>query len=245
MKHRFSAVLSKEFSRFVASPSYILNCGLGTLFLIVFGCLLLAKGNAMMIFIDMFFDDKEALRKVPVACVSMICMIAAMNDIVVPSVSLEGKNIWLIRSLPVKTWDVLKAKMAVQLLVTGIPVIFCDICMITLFQQDMRFEVLTLLFIVPIAFTVFMTFFGMFLGLCMPNLTWTNETAPIKQSLNVIIALFGGWIFAGLILGIFALKGYMIGIFAYLLAADAILIVCSLALYIWIKKVGTVKFESL
>lgn len=37
----------------------------------------------------------------------------------------------------------------------------------------------------------------------------------------------------------------MIGIFAYLLAADAILIVCSLALYIWIKKVGTVKFESL
>ena len=42
-----------------------------------------------------------------------------------PSVSLEGKNLWLLQSLPVKPWQALRAKLTVQLLLTGIPALFC------------------------------------------------------------------------------------------------------------------------
>ena len=44
-----------------------------------------------------------------------------MNDMASSSISLEGKNLWLAQSLPVTPWQVLRAKLLVQVLVTGIP----------------------------------------------------------------------------------------------------------------------------
>ena len=39
-----------------------------------------------------------------------------MNDMTAPSVSLEGKSLWLMQSLPVTPWQVLRAKLTMQLL---------------------------------------------------------------------------------------------------------------------------------
>ena len=50
----------------------------------------------------------------------------------------------------------------------------------------------------------FTTAAGLFFGIRMPILNWTDETAPIKQSGAVVIAIFGTWgvgiAFAGLYL---------------------------------------------
>ena len=134
-----------------------------------------------------------------VVVVTAICMVASMNDMVVPSVSLEGKSIWIAQSLPVPPWDALRAKLMVQILVTGIPVLFCDICMCIVLQAG--FWELLLGVVVSVLFVLFMALFGLMLGLKMPNLTWTNELAPIKQSISVMIEMFGGW---GFSLGILA-----------------------------------------
>ncbi len=68
----------------------------------------------MIIVAGQIFQGSDGIWMTSVACAAAVCMTAAMNDIVVPSVSLEGKNIWLIQSLPVKTRDILNAKLAVQ-----------------------------------------------------------------------------------------------------------------------------------
>ena len=39
----------------------------------------------------------------------------------------------------------------------------------------------------------FMALAGLFLGVKIPTLTWTNEIMPIKQGVPVVIALFGGF----------------------------------------------------
>lgn len=49
-----------------------------------------------------------------------------MNDMAAPSISLEGKNLWLLQSLPVKPWQALRAKLSVQLLLTSIPALFAS-----------------------------------------------------------------------------------------------------------------------
>ena len=54
-----------------------------------------------------------------------VCLIASMNDMVVPSVSLEAKTLWLSHSLPITPWQALRAKMSVQLLLTVFPAFFC------------------------------------------------------------------------------------------------------------------------
>ena len=78
--------------------------------------------------------------------------------------------------------------------------------MLIVFRADIKPVTLIMLFILPILYMVFMLLFGMLLGISFVNLTWTNETAPIKQSLNIFIAMFGGWIFAIAVALVFIVK---------------------------------------
>ncbi|MFR5421730.1 MAG: hypothetical protein ACLTG4_07180 [Oscillospiraceae bacterium] len=41
-----------------------------------------------------------------------------------------GARAWLAQSLPVVPWQVLRAKLDVQLVLTGVPVLFCALCMV-------------------------------------------------------------------------------------------------------------------
>ena len=109
----FRALLGKEFRRFGSSSAYMLNCGFGTLFLPVGGIALLWKGGRLFSTLNEIFDGSTGA--IPVLVTAVVCMLAAMNFMVVPSVSLEGKNLWQLQSLPVKPWQVLRAKLAVQL----------------------------------------------------------------------------------------------------------------------------------
>ena len=65
---------------------------------------------------------------VPVLLSAALCLLASMNDMAAPSVSLEGRQLWLAQSLPVTPWQVLRAKLEMQLLLTGVPVLFCALC---------------------------------------------------------------------------------------------------------------------
>ena len=166
-----------------------------------------------------------------------------MNDMVVPSVSLEGKSIWIAQSLPVPPWDALRAKLMVQILVTGIPVLFCDICMCIVLQAG--FWELLLGVVVSVLFVLFMALFGLMLGLKMPNLTWTNEIVPIKQSMSVMIALFGGWAIVLVLAGIYYLIVDVVNPLVFFVMVTALLLVICTALLCWIRAKGAQIFETL
>ena len=179
----------------------------------------------------------------PVLVCTMICLLASMNDMVVPSVSLEGKNLWLVQSLPVTPWQVLRAKLSVQLILTGIPVLFCAICAaIILPYAPVQ---IFLVVVAVIVYVVFSALLGLTLGLKLSNLTWTNEIAPIKQSASVMAAMFGGWIYAIVLSGVYLFWGWSIGITLYLVAFVAVTVAASAGLYIWLKKRGCEVFAAL
>lgn len=104
------ALLGKELRRFTASPNYMLNCGLGILMLLAAGIALLIKGRALAQLLDGVFGAGADI--VPVLLSAALCLLASMNDMAAPSVSLEGKSLWLAQSLPVTPWQVLRAKLA-------------------------------------------------------------------------------------------------------------------------------------
>ena len=106
-----AALLGRELRRFTASPNYMLNCGLGILFLLVGGIALLIKGGALMQTLLAVFSDDTGTISFLVA--ASVCMITSMNDMATPSVSLEGKSLWLIQSLPVEPWRALRAGAAI------------------------------------------------------------------------------------------------------------------------------------
>ena len=235
-----AALCRREFARFFSSPNYMLNCGLGTLLLPAAGVALLLRGNVIAETLASVFGSVEA---VPLLICAAVCMIAAMNDISTPSVSLEGKSLWLVQSLPVTAWQALRAKLAPQLLLTLPTMAFCVVCGVAVTPGSIAARVLCCL--TALAYGVFSALFGLFLGVRMPNLDWTNETVPIKQSMNVMISLFGGWGFAlllgggGLLLSQFVSPAVILGVFFALLTGG------SLLLLRWLKTKGAALFETL
>ena len=240
-KSAASALLGKELRRFTGSPAYMLNCGMGVLMLPVCGILLLVKGDMLADTVD------SALRAYPGAMAALACavltMAVSMNDMTAPSVSLEGKSLWLLKSLPVTPWQVLRAKLCMQLLLTAIPLIFAAVCAAAVLRGGVMLTALVIL--LPLLTAVLLAELGLTLGLKMPNLTWTAEITPIKQSASVAVSLLGGWVYGLLMGGGFFLLGKHVTVEAYLLAFSALTLVLCALLYLWLKERGTRMLEEL
>ncbi|MBE6948816.1 MAG: hypothetical protein E7456_03115 [Ruminococcaceae bacterium] len=236
-----SALFKKELKRFTSSSTYMMNCGLGIIFMVIAAAALLIKGDAVVDVLTVVFGGSEGI--VPLMMTAMLCVIITMNDISAPSVSLEGRNIWIVHVLPVSSWQVLKAKLKLHLVLTLAPAIILTACALIVFRPSVEFMV-----IIPVCVILFVGVMGL-LGLVMnlkaPNLNWTNEVVPIKQSFSVTVALFGGWViviaFGALYL---AVDGFVSPVM-YLVAVSVILLAASVVMYMWLKNKGAKIFASL
>lgn len=239
----FGAILGKEFSRFTSSPNYMLNCGFGIIFLLAATVFIFIKGDAIAQSLTLVSDQVDVLRILPVLFCALVCALSSMNYSAVPSVSLEGKNIWIIQSLPADPWLALKAKFSVQAILTAVPAAICTIAFIIKTKTDILSAIVSVLFIA--VYIVFYSLFCLYLGIKKPNLTWTSEIYPIKQSGGIFIALLVGCILP-LILGI----GYLfvfafVGAPVYLLVWLVPIATLSVALYRYLQTKGTQIFASL
>ena len=161
-------------------------------------------------------------------------MVLSTVAITAPSVSLEGRTIWLSQSLPVTPWQVLRAKLAVHLWVGGIPALLCGVAVAAALRLPLPTAVMTV--ILPLLFTLLQACFGLFVNLLHPNLTWVSEMTPIKQSLGVLFSLLG-------------VGGYFLTVpvpaWVALLALNLLTALLSLLLLRWLKGRGARIFATL
>lgn len=239
-----SALLRKEFARFTGSAAYMLNCGIGILFLPVMGAVFLVKGPLVLRMIKEMAGPAFAALSVILQAVVMV--MGAMNDMAAPSVSLEGKNIWLAQSLPVTPWQALRAKLKMQLILAEIPVLIALLCMLKIMPgtpAELGLGILTVVVVVYLQ-----ALWDLFCGISLPNLKWTNEIGPIKQSLAVVLAMLGsagyGFLYGGLYVFVM-LKGWKIQVLQYEGIALIVSLILCLVLRTVLKTRGTKKFASL
>lgn len=236
-----AALLGREKNRFVSSANYMLNCALGSVFMIVIGIAALIKGRDLVASIHQAIGI-GADTIVLIAAAAM-CALVAMNDITAPSISLEGKSLWVIKSLPVSAWQVLRAKLRLHARVTCVPGAFCALCVAYAVRADAY--CVALLVLLTIVFGMFSGALGLMLNLWRPNFSWTNETAVIKQSMHVVIALLGGWVCVILLALIYYWLRAHIAPDAYMLAALLCMMALTGGMTLWIKKRGTKIFAAL
>ena len=151
---------------------------------------------------------------------------------------------WLAQSLPVTPWQVLRAKLLLQLIVTAVPVMLCMVCAAAVYAFPPA-EIL-MAALLALSYVLMMALFGLFLGVRKPIMTWTNEILPIKQSAAVVLAAFGGMgytlvLFAGFML----LPGWMMGFCAYAGCFAAVNLVLGAVMYLWLRKKGCARFAAL
>lgn len=233
------ALLFKEFRRFFGSTNYMLNCGLGIIFMPLAAVLLIVKQSDVRMLCELIgYNDFIAL----IACAA-ICMITAMNDMSAPSVSLEGKNIWILQVLPVSGWEPLRAKLSMHLILTLIPAMILTVCVEFVIQPPVLFVILMPLIVA--LFVLLMAVLGLVCNLKMPNLNWSSEVIPIKQSASVGIALFGGWVIVLVLGGLYYFLSDVITPAVFAICVSILLAAVSIALLRWLKTKGSRIFAEL
>ena len=236
-----AALLRKELGRFTASPLYMLNCGLGTVFLVVLAVLALIKGREVFLMMNALFAGGEGF--VTVLAALCLCLLAGSNDISTPSVSLEGKSLWIAQSLPIDPWQALRAKLRMHLLITELPLVVCAVCVAAV--SGAALPEIVMMLVTPMVYVVLSAAFGLFMGLKRPNLNWTSEVAPIKQGLAVFLSMFVGWLVAVALGFLYYALMARVGAVAFLLAVTALFAVLALVLVRWLKTSGAKIYQHL
>ena len=231
-----SALLRKEFGRFTSSPNYMLNCALGTVMLPIMGVLLLVKAGELLPVVYEIAGG-EAPGFLAVMLCAALCLIGSMNDTAASSVSLEGKNLWLVQSLPVTAWQLLRAKLLVQLLVTGIPMAVTSVLVLLAIRPALQEAVL--LVVLPLLFVWLSAEFGLLMDLKRPNLVWTNEITVIKQRITVLLVMLAGWLYAAAIAALYFVVGADMGAAWYLLAWSVLTAALAVLLRRWLRRSGS------
>ncbi len=231
-------LLRKELKHFKNSAVYMLNCGLGVLIMPAIGVLLLIKAKDLIPVINIL---PEGAAQIAVLCFTM--MVAGMNFITAPAISLEGQSFWITRSLPIKASDILESKISLHKILTVPPAII----MVLLSSKALNIDLYSAVMIAfaVYAFIIIDAQFGLILNLKMPNLEWTNEAVPVKRSLPTVIVLFGSWIFAIIIAGIFFLLRNAVSCSTFIVAVFVIFVLASRFIGEWIRKRGVELYEAI
>lgn len=238
------ALYRKEAKRFTSSATYMLNCGLGLMIAVVAAVAAVIKAGAVREILAELAQGLPGLTgMLPSVLAAFMFMMISMNAISTPSVSLEGKQLWILQSLPVAPRDVIEAKLRLHVIVNIVPAAIAVAVLGVVLQVGALGLVLALA--ATAAFTVFTGQLGLVLGLRKPNLTWTNEAVPIKQSMNVVIVMFGGWVIA-IAMGAGAyLLGNLIPGELWLAGITLVLAVLCLLMQRWLRGSGARIFAAL
>lgn len=190
VKHSaFTAMYRKESGRFFSSYLYVLNTGLGIVCLCIFSLLLcFISPDTLGQYAGIENASSFLGQYAPL-------IIAAMLSISCPaasSISLEGKNIWILQNAPLSMKTFLDSKIAVTLSLHAVGYVLSAFVFLLRFRLSLIQT--AALIITPIAYSVFTAVQGIYINCRFPNFNWENEMVVIKQSISAILSGFAGMV---------------------------------------------------
>lgn len=231
----FSSLVKKELARFTSSSAYMLNASMGSVFMIVLMFVIIVKKD---IFFQMFPYIEG--KYINVGIMAVFFFLISTNFMGACSVSLEGKNIWITKSLPVDTKDILLSKVVFHCLLTIIPALITSLIVCVILKIN------PIIILAILIAGIFYSLMNVTLNVLMPTLHWTNEITVIKQSGCSMLAAIGGWIYPIMFIALSVVtmkQGWDITIY-YSIWMLATLIV-SILLYRWLTTKGCKKYLDL
>lgn len=182
-----NAIAFKEFKRMTGSTTYMTNVAMGEILAVLLGIVTLIIGFDKIISMvtrNAPFDYSMVQPAIPFIVYFCIGMVAST----VCSPSLEGKNYWIIQSLPLKMTDVYKGKMLYNMYLTVPFMIVSTLCLCVSARVPLITTILYL--VLGSALCAFSTAWGCVVGIKHFRLDWENEVEVIKQGAGVAIYMF-------------------------------------------------------
>ena len=222
----FSALIGREFRRLFSSSGYMLNALSGTILLVIAAIALL--------FIDpniLFAEIEEpiSLTLFAYAGAGFAFLFIGMSNPAASALSMEGKTREQLFVLPLTLRQIIIAKTAPTFIFNAPAGIIFSVVFCLRFEADPLCWVITLVSV--LLFSAFCALMGGFLNYKFPKYDWTNPTMVAKNSIPVMICVFGS-----LILGIICVPlGVIFGFLTYIVV-DILCIICSMAVLLYFSK---------
>ena len=236
-----SAMVRKELRRFLGCPVYLTNMGLGLVFLVIlavagviFRNTLLEQLGELAILLKPWF---------PLVICALLAFTASMICISTPSVSLEGKHLWILKSLPVSSREILLAKLKFHCMMATPVTFLAGLILAVTYGCGIADAVLC--GAVPALLTIISGLLGLICDLKWTKLDWISEAYPCKQSVSVVIVMFsvmGAPVVFGALYGLIA---EFISVTVFLALAALLLAGICFGLYRALTTWGIKKWEAL
>ncbi len=189
----FMALYKREFKRYFSSSPYVMNTSVGLImFAIMCISLLFTDPHRLELMLNMpgfsgLFEKSGPL---------LVSFFVAISSTTAASISLEGKSLWILKSMPLGSGLILNSKIALNLTLSVPISLIC--ASILSYSFDFNATQSVFMFLIPLAYALFAALLGLAANLHFPNFDWKTEVSVIKQSAAVLITTFGGLFAVGL-----------------------------------------------
>jgi len=184
------ALAKKDLTHFFNSSTYMLNAGLGLVFALVLAIVTLVSGNALIDgLLKLYARMEDVGPATPYIVAVILSLLAGMAAISGPSISVEGKNFWILESLPVETSQILRGKLLFHL-VLALPV---SLVSSVLFIPALKMDVQQTAIVIgmPLLAHIFCALSGLIVNVYTAKLDYPSEAKAIKSTSASLYPLLG------------------------------------------------------
>lgn len=239
-----SALFKKELMKVFANSMYFFNLAIGQVMLIVGGVVLVINKSQVDTMLAQFGITGLELKSTFFGLIcSAICLFALMTPTSSVSISLEGKQWWITKTIPVKTEIIFISKALVNAVIIWIPSAIGFILVSIGFSFSIIEILLGLLLIFFMG--IFVGFLGLSINMNFPKLEFDREILVIKQSMSSFISIMGGIVLGALIIFLYINLTEFMSSSLIITIFTLGIILLDIGLWLYLKSVGIRKFKEL
>ena len=241
-------LIKKELNTFFKTPVFIVNSGFALVLFLLAVMIMVFKFDSVLPILTSSeggfnLTKNEIINNLSLIIFILISFTSYMTSITNSVISLEGRNINILKSLPIKEKMILMSKIYASLVITTPVLLIGDIILFIKFKISIIDSLL--LIILSILIPLVSHFIGIIVNLKFPKLDAENSTEVVKQSVSSFLSVMIGMIL--LIVSMFIIMDIFGTIRATTILgiATGIYIIINSLLYLYLITKGVKEYNSL
>lgn len=246
------SLYKREINKYLSIPIYVSNTIFGPIFTILISVIILLLGKEYFIdlietFLSVGYESGQAPEHImniidgyfDIGLIIIFSLVLTTTPTTASSISLEHKELWILKAHPISYKDVFSSKILVNLTVTSIAILIYS------FLLSFRINLLELLFlmIIPLLSVLLSSIIGLYSNLVYPRLEWESEHEVVKQGFSIIVSMILNLVMV--IIPFIIYFNIFVDHYIALLIVVLVFIILNVVWYILLIKKGKKLYEKL
>lgn len=242
------SLIKKELKTFFNIPVFIINSGFSLVLFIALAVILTFKFDSIIPLLEksdmnITITKDTIINNLSIVILVLLIFTSFLTSITSSVISLEGKNINIVKSLPVKVKTILMSKIYACLSITTPVLLIGDLIMFIRFRTN----ILEALFLVILSILMPLSthFIGILINLKYPKLDYESSAEVVKQSTSSFLSVMLGLILLMFLISFVVALATKLNALIILLGLTVLFIIINLILYSVLITKGVKRFKNL